>query len=247
MTKENPPRTVQASTAPLWAMLSRVQIRRVVDLSVPVDVATQVFPGDPTPTFTPAATLDRDGYRVLHVSMGTHTGTHVDAPYHVRPDGAAVDELPVELFFGPAVIADLRGLPPRAPIDAGQLDRGPWRSGVVAVLHTGWSAYRGTPAYFDHPYLTAAAVDVLLDRDVRVLALDTPSPDQTDLTRPGPAALPVHRQLADAGGVIVENLVALDQVDFPDPWLSVLPLRWVRADGAPCRAVALRISDLGGN
>lgn len=219
-----------------------MQIRRVVDLSVPVDAATQVFPGDPAPAFTPAATLDRDGYRVLHVSMGTHTGTHVDAPRHVRPDGAAVDALPIELFLGPAVIVDLRGLPPRAPIDPPEVEGGPWRAGVVAVLHTGWSAYRGTPAYFDHPYLSVSAAQVLLDRGVRVVALDTPNPDPTDLGRPGPAVLPVHGLVAAAGGAIVENLVALDQVDFPDPWLSVLPLRWVGADGAPCRAVAMQVT-----
>lgn len=58
-------------------------VGRIVDLSHVVNADSQVYPGDPTPSFIPAATLDRDGVNVLHVSMGSHTGTHVDAPYHV--------------------------------------------------------------------------------------------------------------------------------------------------------------------
>lgn len=63
-------------------------VGRIVDLSHVVDADTQVYPGDPTPSFIPAATLDGDGVNVLHVSMGSHTGPHVGAPYHVLSAGA---------------------------------------------------------------------------------------------------------------------------------------------------------------
>jgi kynurenine formamidase len=76
---------------------------------------------------------------------------------------------------------------------------------------------------------------------VRTLALDTPNPDPTDLGGSRPARLPVHGLVAEAGGIIVENLTALESIDFADPWLSVLPLRIAGADGAPCRAVAFTI------
>ena len=71
---------------------------RIVDLSIPIDMDTQVFPGDPVPAFAPASTLAVEGYNVQHVALGTHTGTHVDAPYHVRANGARVDELPIDRF-----------------------------------------------------------------------------------------------------------------------------------------------------
>ena len=64
------------------------------------------------------------------------------------------------------------------------------------------------------------------------------------VTGPGPAdaaRLPVHHLVARAGGVVVENLTGLEEVDFADPLLSVLPLRLTGADGAPCRAVALQV------
>ena len=214
---------------------------RIVDLSVPIAADTQVFPGDPVPTFVSACTITVEGYNVLHVALGTHTGTHVDAPYHVRADGARVDELPVDRFVMPAGIVDVCDRPPRSAISRSDLTGTAWRPGGAAVLHTGWSHHRGTPRYFDHPFLTPDAAQFLLDAGVRTIALDTPNPDLTDLAGSGPAWLPVHGLVADAGGIIVENLTALEKIDFADPWLSVLPLRIAGADGAPCRAVAFTI------
>lgn len=202
-----------------------------------------MFPGDPVPAFAPASTLAVEGYNVQHVALGTHTGTHVDAPYHVRANGARVDELPIDRFVAPAAIVDLRGRPPRSAISRSDLAGIPWPPGGAAVLHTGWSRHRGTPQYFDHPFLLPDAAQFLLDAGLRMLALDTPNPDPTDLGGSGPARLPVHGLVADADGIVVENLTALEKIDFPDPWLSVLPLRIAGADGAPCRAVAFTILD----
>ena len=208
-----------------------MHVRRVVDLSVPLDDRTAVWPGDPPVRLTPAATIARDGYNLLAVAMGSQSGTHCDAPHHIRPDGARVDELDLRLLAGPGVVVDVRGRPPGhaiGPADlAPHLDRvGP---GVIVVLHTG----RPGP---DHPHLDPAACRALLDRGVRTIGLDTPSIDASDGT-----AFPCHHLVAAAGGVVVENLTNLEAVDFPDPFLSVLPLRLTGADGAPVRAVAMEL------
>jgi kynurenine formamidase len=217
-----------------------VIVRRVVDLSVPLDDGTPVWPGDPPVRLAPAATIDRDGYNLLAIHLGSQSGTHCDAPYHFDPGGPRIDELDLRLFTGSAVILDLRGLRARHAIgvaDLGPLERlGP---GTIVVLHTGWSAHRGTPHYADHPYLGADACRVLLDGGVRTIGLDTPNVDETPV---GPeAAYPCHRLIAAAGGVVVENLTNLAAVDFADPFVSVLPLRLTGADGAPVRAVALQL------
>jgi kynurenine formamidase len=115
---------------------------RIVDLSIPIDTDTQVFPGDPVPSFAPASTLAVEGYNVQHVALGTHTGTHVDAPYHVRANGARVDELPIDRFVAPAGVVDLRGRAPRSAISRSDLAGTPWPPGGAAVLHTGWSRHR---------------------------------------------------------------------------------------------------------
>jgi kynurenine formamidase len=214
-----------------------VHVRRAVDLSVPLDAGTVVYPGDPPVRVAPAATIDRDGYNLLAVHLGSQSGTHCDAPYHFHAGGVRSDELDLRLFAGPGVLVDVRGRPDRHPIgvaDLGPLDGvGP---GTLVVLHTGWSAHYGTPRYDDHPFLAADACRALLDRGVRTIGLDTPNIDAPADTR-----FPCHHLIAAAGGVIVENLTNLAAVDFPDPFLSVLPLRLTGADGAPVRAVALQL------
>jgi kynurenine formamidase len=114
------------------------------------------------------------------------------------------------------------------------------RPDVALVLHTGWSAYRGTDVYFDHPFLSVQAAQEVLSTGVRTLGLDAPSIDETLLDGRRPA-LPVHHLIAAVDGVIVENLTGLESIDLVDPWLSVLPLLLRGGDGAPCRAVAVEL------
>lgn len=227
---------------------------RIVDLSVPVRAGMQVYPGDPAVQLDRAVRLEVDGVNVLAIHAGSHTGTHVDAPFHVRADGARLDELDLGLFHGPAVVADVRGLPPRAAIGWPALE--PYaeklRPGVVLVLHTGWSVHFGTHAYLAHPWLTADAARRIVATGVRTVAVDALSPDPTepDPTEPDPTEtsptagdngpFPAHRILLGAGGVIVENLTNVAAIaQLPDPVLSCFPLALAGADGAPVRAVAM--------
>jgi kynurenine formamidase len=214
---------------------------------VPVRTGMQVYPGDPPVAVEPAARLAVDGVNVLAVHAGSHTGTHVDAPSHLVSGGASLDELDLALFHGPAVLADLRGLPPRGAIDWPRLARyAPrLRPGVVLVLHTGWSAYYGTPGYLDHPWLTRSAAEGLVATGVRTVALDALSPDPTpsgeQCASVEPAdPFPAHQVLLGAGAVIVENLTNVAALaELADPVLSCFPLALAGADGAPVRAVAM--------
>ena len=211
-----------------------MRVRRIVDLSVPVGPDTQVYPGDPEPGFTPHSTIPIDGYNVLALHLGSHTGTHIDAPYHVRADGSRLDDLELGLCTGPATVVDVRGLGPREPITWDRIAAA--RLAPIVLIHTGWSRHYGTQAYFDHPFLDAAAVRQMLGLGVRTFCIDAPSIDLTPDRN-----LPAHLLIADAGGVIGENFRNLDLVDWADPFVSCLPIKLAGADGAPVRAVALEL------
>ncbi|KDE11062.1 cyclase family protein [Rhodococcus aetherivorans] len=218
-----------------------MRVRRIVDLSRTVSGDTQVYPGDPVPVLTPHATLERDGYNLLRVEIGSQTGTHVDAPLHMRAGAAPIDRVPLEHFVGRGIVLDVRGLPPRTAVTrrhvvdgvAGGPDPGP---GDIVLLHTGWAEHYGTDAYFEHPYLSEDACRWLLGRGVRTIGLDAPSIDSAL-----GSDYPAHRLVAKAGGIVCENLRNLELVDFPDPLISLLPLRLRDADGAPVRAVAIAL------
>lgn len=220
-----------------------MMLQRVVDLSHPVDAGTQAYPGDPQPSFTPHSTIASEGFNLLHVSMGSQSGTHVDAPYHFLEHGRGIDEMDPSLFLGTAVIADLTSKRARERITwtdlASVADRlGPGR---ILVLHTGWDRHYGTPAYYDHPFLDKDAARQILDAGVGTIATDAINPDETVLDGPQPEGFPVHHVVAEASGIIAENLTNLAAVDFPEPLLSLLPVRLTGADGAPVRAVAMEL------
>ncbi|RCV51042.1 cyclase family protein [Marinitenerispora sediminis] len=220
-----------------------MRVSRIVDLSHPLGRTTQVYPGDPVPVLTTVATVERDGYHVTHVSMSSQSGTHADAPYHFFSDGTRIDRLDLRLFTGPAVVVDVTGRPARSAI--GTDDLAPYRSllrpGTIVLLHTGWSVYHGTDHYFAHPYLSGAAAAELVAVGIRTIGIDAPSPDRTPAAGETAGDWPVHRRVLGAGGTLIENLCRLAEIDFPDPLFSAAPIALEGADGAPVRAMALRV------
>ena len=216
-------------------------IRRVVDLSMPLDERTPSYPGDPAPAICAATTIAADGFNVSRLELGSHSGTHCDAPYHFDPAGARLDELPLERFLGPGVVVDVTGLEPRAAIGWDRLAprAAAFGPGAIVLIRTGWDAHRGDHAYFAHPYLDGEACARLLELGVRTIGIDAINLDETPAGELDLARFRCHAQISAAGGVIVENLVGLGAIDFTDPLISVLPLHVPGGDGAPARAVAI--------
>jgi kynurenine formamidase len=219
------------------------EIGRIIDLSRRVDEGTQVYPGDPEVRLVPASTIASGGVNVLSVHIGSHSGTHVDAPYHFVEGGGRIDEMDPGLFFGPAVVMDVRGKEPRERITVEDLRpyEGRLSEGVIAVVRTGWEEHYGTPRYYDHPFLDRRAAQLILDTGAKTVAIDALNVDETVLAGPHPEGYPAHHLILGAGGVIAENLTNLAAIDFPDPFFSLLPMKLGGADGAPVRAVAMEL------
>ncbi|GAA1269871.1 cyclase family protein [Kitasatospora nipponensis] len=210
----------------------------LLDLTHQVTTGMPVYPGDPEVALRPALTTDTAGVNVLSVHLGSQSGTHVDAPYHVDVTWPTLDGLPLELFTGPAVVADLRALPPRSAVGPEQLAPALARltPGAVLLLATGWPRFWGTERYLAHPYLSAAAAEAIVAAGVRTVGVDALSVDPTPDAEPADPAvaallagladehdardglaaadaplLTAHRILlgAPGGGVIAENLTDL--------------------------------------
>lgn len=215
--------------------------RRIIDLSVPIGAGMPVFPGDPDVRIAPALTIAADGVNVLAVHMGSQSGTHVDAPFHILDDGLHLDELPLERFLGRAVVADLRAVGAESPIAWAHLSgvHDQLAPGAILLLHTGWSRHWGDFARMrTHPWLSADAAERIAGAGVRTVGIDALSVDPT----PQDAAairFDAHVALLEPAGVIVENLTNLEAlIGHDDLVVSVLPIALARADGAPVRAVA---------
>ncbi|MET9487781.1 cyclase family protein [Nocardia sp. NPDC006630] len=210
---------------------------RIIDLSVPLRSGMPVYPGDPEVKIRPALTVPLDGVNVLHLGMGSQSGTHVDAPAHIDDSLPTLDALPLERFIGPAVVVDARGSAERAAIGR-EFFEGKIAAGQIVLIATGWSEHWGTPTYLAHPYLTPEAASYLVDSGIRTVGIDALSVDPT------PAQdIPSHRILCGAHAVIAENLTGLAEVLHAQQQglgieVSLFPLNLPGADGAPVRAIA---------
>jgi kynurenine formamidase len=207
----------------------------LLDCTHRIEPGMSVYPGDPEPALAPAATHAADGYRVTELTLGSHTGTHVDAPSHTEPEGRTLDAYPVERFRFDARVVGVRGLDDRAAIGPESV---PETDADLLVFDTGWDEHWGTPRYAEHPYLAPETAKRCVEAGYHV-GLDTLSPDPTPTDAAGsgePAGVPAHRALLGAGRLVVENLRGLGRL--PERvTLHAYPLA-LDADGAPVRAVA---------
>ncbi|MDQ3766572.1 MAG: cyclase family protein [Actinomycetota bacterium] len=201
----------------------------IFDISVPLRPGMPVWPGS-TGCFIHRLTDQARGDEVTGstVGMDLHCGTHLDAPLHFMPDGAAVEETDLDSCIGPAFVADLRGV---REIDAGHLDERVPRSVSRLLLKTDNSSMWESKAFFeDFSALTVKGAQWVVDRGIRLVANDYLSIQLFGGDRR------THLSLLEAGVVILEG-IDLSGVQPGTYELICLPLRVVDAEAAPARAV----------
>lgn len=209
----------------------------LIDLSHPLETGMPVFPGDPEVRIEPALAVPADGVAVARLDLGSHAGTHIDAPAHSIVGGATVDELPLEWLVGEALVVRVADPRPDTAYEVEDLsDALPERLPPAVLIATGWDTRFGSDAAFTHPFVGADLAERLWDAGARVLGVDTLSPDSTPRAVSG-EGLPVHEQWLGRGGAIVENLRGLGQLPA-NVRVSLLPLRIFGGDGSPIRAIA---------
>lgn len=216
--------------------------KRYVDLTLPIQVGMATFPvhWHPVVEITQLGRHGIENRETRKLVLGTHTGTHCDAPLHFIEGGASVDDLPLDLLIGEAVVLDFSGCADRQEITVGDLERKLGeRRPVRIVFRYDWAQHFGTMKYYsDLPFLSEDAAKWLVGRGVRLVAMDTPMPDNPQNGRNSGHDSPNHKTLLGNGVVIVEYLCNLDRLPEGDIELIVLPLKIAGGDGSPVRAVA---------
>lgn len=212
----------------------------LIDLSHRIVGGMTVFPGDPAVSIAPAAEIATDGFRVSALHLGTHSGTHLDAPSHSIEEGNALELVPLEWLIAPLRILHVPGLSSgdRVTPELVADDLDPVTAGDIVAVRTGWSERFEKPDYVDHPVIDVRLAELLWERGVRVLGVDTLNPDPSTENAAGEWTLPVHELWLGRGGVIVENLTALNRVPSGDVEAIILPLNLPGLDGSPVRAIA---------
>jgi len=206
---------------------------RLVDVSVQLTPGLATYPGNPAFEITPVHTIAAGhGSNNSRLVMGTHTGTHVDAPLHFFDGRPGVDAMPLELLIGRARVIDL---PHRGGITEAHLSAAGLREDIRVLLRTPNSALWNTTDGFhtEYTYLTEGGAKFLVGQGVKVVGVDYLSVEQYQK-----AGAPAHTALLGNGVIIIEGL-NLSDAEAGQYEMYCLPLR-IAADGAPARVVLKR-------
>lgn len=204
-----------------------------------------IYPGNPIPKFESVLSLQKDGVNVSRVSLGTHTGTHVDSQNHFILNGIGIENETITKFIGEAVVLDFSKKMIGDGIDGNDLNSfsSITHSEDIVLLYTGvsnyWNENRMDKVGTRFTYLEPSAADWIVSHKIKSIGIDTFSVEKY-----GSRQALTHKKLLSAGVGIIENLSSnLKRFLGKRVFLVCLPLALKGLDGSPARAVIFDILD----
>jgi len=212
---------------------------KVIDLTLTISEQIPTFPGSPQPNFINWETLEKDGYNLELLFLSSHTGTHIDAPYHFLKKGQKIHQIVTRRLVTEAILIKIRkGVNQsitKSDIQKFEREYGKIDDGSTVIFHTGWQNNLKKESYFlKNPGLAISAAKYLSSKKINLVGIDSPSIDLGKDSK-----FSVHHILAKNGILIVENLTNLEKINSEMFHLIVAPLKLKNATGSPVRAMAL--------
>jgi kynurenine formamidase len=201
----------------------------VIDLTHPVSERTPVyFPWHPRTEVEQTATYRENHCVVRRITIGTHSGTHIDAPSHIFEGMPDLDAYDPSLWIREARVLDMTPRQPKQPITADELRRKRPVRGMAVIIKTGWDERFGEPDFYaTYPPLTVEAAEYLVEIDVPLVASDTPY------------TLDVHKVFLKHRIPLVTNINNTRRLREGTVTLISAPLLIAGGDGAPARVLAV--------
>ena len=202
---------------------------KIIDLTHPITENIPIyFPWHPGTVIEQTANYTDNQCVVHRLSIGTHTGTHVDAPIHIFEGMNSIDEYDLNLCYAYAQVLDFTPRQARQNITKAEFQQKKLLSGVGVIIKTGWDVYFGNPDYYEsYPPIDNEAAEYMVDKRVPFLASDTPY------------TLDVHKILLKSGIPLITNLNNTSKLESGTVQLIIAPLLIKGADGSPSRVLAI--------
>ena len=212
---------------------------KVIDLTLTISEQIPTFPGSPQPNFINWETLEKDGYNLELLFLSSHTGTHIDAPYHFLKKGQKIHQIVTRRLVTEAILIKIRKGANQSitkdDIQKFEKKYGKIDDGSTVIFYTGWQTNLKKESYFlRNPGLAVSAAKYLASKKINLVGIDSPSIDLGKDSK-----FSVHHILAKSGILIVENLANLEKINSEMFHLIVAPLKLKNATGSPVRAMAL--------
>ena len=191
--------------------------KKIIDLSMILEEGMISFPQPwhPVVEIVQLGRHEIEGRETRKITMGTHTGTHIDAPRHFIPDAQTVDEIPLDQMNGLASVVNLTDFGPGQEVGLSDLEKALGdRSAERVLLRFDWERMIGSlDYYYKSPYLSEDAAKWLIEKGCKLLGMDTPMPDNPENGRGCTKYSPNHIILLGGGAILVEYMVNLSAID----------------------------------
>lgn len=206
--------------------------KHIVDLTLTIDN------GMPGVSITTASTVKKEGWNASTLQLHSHSGTHMDAPFHFNVSNQTIDELPLDRLISEAWIVDLRHIAPKEEIKIRHLNAvsNTIKKGDSLLLHTGWNKKIGTTAYRNElPRISKELALWFGKKGINMLGVEPPSVADVNNIK---EVTEIHHILMINDIIIIEGLTNLEAFSKSKVTLVALPLKIKNGDGAPARVIA---------
>jgi arylformamidase len=218
-------------------------LARWIEISHVITEELSRIPSFPPPKIHRIKSLPQFLSNVTEISMVVHHGTHIDAPVHYIQDGPGMDEVPLERLYGDGVVWKI-DVGPGGVIEPAHFEaaRPKVKPGDIVILDTGTAQHVNTELYWRHPVLSPEGSWWLVKRGVKLLAVDTPTPDMSPAGRPKDYDFPTHHTLLSHGILIAEHMTGVAPLAGQRVEAMFMALNLKGSDGGPARVVARPIA-----
>jgi len=201
---------------------------RYIDLTHTLEPETPVSHNDNKIDFKRVKFLDKDYYNDTRIITTMHIGTHIDAPSHMLESDKYMSDYHISKFIGDGVLLDFEN---QKDIVLRDSDKLKIKKDFIVMIYTNMDKRIGTKEYYyDHPKVSEELCDFLIEKQIKILALDFYSPDQLPLT--------IHKKLLSNDILIVENLKDVNELkNISNFKVNLIPIK-IKAEGAFIRAFA---------
>jgi arylformamidase len=214
---------------------------KIIDLTHDLEPGMPCFKADWHEPFssTTLGTIETVGRNTKKLVMGSHTGTHIDAPAHFIPEGKNIADIPLGTLCGDVTLLDLRHVGQNTAVTPADLQGIKLHQRVICIF--GWDAHWDKGDFYqNYPYFSEEAAQFLIESGVKILGMDTPSPDDSRTPLHSANDSAIHKLFLKNDIILIEYLANTETIDFTKEYqLIALPMKIKSCDGAPARVILI--------
>lgn len=218
-------------------------MKKIIDLTMKINESMLLYNAywHTKVKITQLGKFGKENRETRKLIIGTHSGTHIDAPRHFIKNGNTIDKIPLNKICGKANLLDFSKFPEKTEISLDELKKklGKTKLNKKVVIRYDWDKRSTKKNYFTHhPFLSPEACKWLVSKKIDLIALDAPQPDNPINTKGSIKDAENHKIFLGNGVLIAEYLINLSKIKNKVFELFICPLKINNGDGSPARCFA---------